>query len=61
MKIFKLVSIVIGFARANTDAAVGDVNIASLAENLDKIKFELHEILASREAERDHLEVRRIF
>ena len=33
------------------------VNIAVLAESLDKIKFELNEILASREQERDHLEV----
>ena len=34
-----------------------DVSIAILAESLDKIKFELNEILASREQERDHLEV----
>ena len=54
MKLFNFIAIGFGLCRGNTGA---DVNIASLAENLDKIKFELHEILASREAERDHLEV----
>ena len=38
-----------------------DVSIATLAESLDKIKFELNEILASREQERDHLEVNNFF
>ena len=54
MKIFKFVTF---FAPA-LFAENTDVNVARLAESLDHIKFELNEILLSRENERDHLEVR---
>ena len=66
MKIFKfLLSAGCTLGASLTDATAPQaaqiedvpVNIAVLAESLDKIKFELNEILASREQERDHLEV----
>ena len=57
MKLFKIFALGFGLCKATGSETGSDINIASLAENLDKIKFELHEILASREAERDHLEV----
>ena len=53
MKLFQLFTL-FSVSTAQVD---NDVNVASLAENLDKIKFELNEILLSRENERDHLEV----
>ena len=53
MKLFQLFTL-FSVSTAQID---NDVNVASLAENLDKIKFELNEILLSRENERDHLEV----
>ena len=55
MKIFKFVTF---FAPALLAESTNDVNVARLAESLDHIKFELNEILLSRENERDHLEVR---
>lgn len=66
MKIFKFLSgaaVVFGATIESNPTQIGDatesddVSIAILAESLDKIKFELNEILASREQERDHLEV----
>ena len=53
MKLFQLFTL-FSLSTAQVD---NDVNVASLAENLDKIKFELNDILLSRENERDHLEV----
>ena len=64
MKIFKFLTgaaVVFGATIESNPTQIGtesdDVSIAILAESLDKIKFELNEILASREQERDHLEV----
>ena len=57
MKIFKFVTF---FAPAIFAENTNDVNVARLAESLDHIKFELNEILLSRENERDHLEVRNL-
>ena len=68
MKIFKFLTgaaVVFGATIESNPTQIGtesdDVSIAILAESLDKIKFELNEILASREQERDHLEVNNSF
>ena len=53
----KILNFFIAATAINAQQVDNDVNVASLAENLDKIKFELNEILLSRDSERDHLEV----
>ena len=57
----KILNFFIAAGAINAQQVDNDVNVASLAENLDKIKFELNEILLSRENERDHLEVFQCF